>query len=213
MIVDLRTSIAVLGETKVITRDQAHTAFNQPASTDHVMIRYFEDSVRKCADTNQSGKSDYYLVYQLPLSLREQRHIIGVDRNSQPCFYNNKWWLGDKYEDGWAKSQPHAGYVLIDMKGRFNATSWNDQNIRIAEMGEQYERADERVFSQALISIFKTHGQRLHQWTYHWGRIKDSDGYRVCVGFFESGGLNVNDDHPSNDDGNLFACVSRKFDF
>jgi hypothetical protein len=176
------------------------------------MIRYFEDTFRKCAEMNQSGQSDYYLIYQLPLSFREQRDIIGVDRNVQPCFFPNEWWLGDKYEDGWAKSPPEAGYVLIDMKGRFNNTSWSDQNIRIAQMGEQYKRADERVFTQALISIFKTYGQRLHTWTYHWGRIKESEGYRVFVGGFDHSGLNVNNSHPSCGDDNLFACVSRKFD-
>lgn len=210
---DLRTSIAVLGDTKVITRDQAHIAFNQPESNDQVMIRYFEDTVRKCAVMNRKG-ADWRLLYGLPLSFRDQHDIIGVDRDNQPCFNDayEDWWLSDK-EAVWAKSQPEAGYVLIDMKGRFNRTNWNDQNTRISEMGDAYERADERVLSQALISTFKTHGQRLHEVTYHWGRIEDSDGFRVCVGGFSSGGLGVNDVRPSGGFGGLFACVSHKFDF
>lgn len=217
IIVDLRTSIAVLGETKVITRDQAHTAFNQPESNDHVMIRYFEDSVRKCAEMNAMGQ-DFRLVYGLPLSFREQRQIIGVNPNRQPCFNSDDhWWLGYK-EDAWAKSQPEAGYYLIDFKGQFNRTNWNDQNDRIIEMGEQYERADERVFSQSLISIFKTHGQRLHKETCHWGLLEDSKGYRVCAGFFGFYGLWVVSGHPSRASDSigrdsLLVCVSLKFDF
>src|SRR5690606_11996359 len=113
-----------------------------------------------------------------PLSLREQRDIIGVNTDSQPYFFKNDWWLGEA-EDTWAKSQPEAGYYLIDFKGRFKSSNWNDQNARIADMGAQFERADERVFAQALVSIFKTHGERLHTGTVHWGRIEDSDGDRV----------------------------------
>jgi hypothetical protein len=78
--------------------------------------------------------------------LRQQRKIIGVDLDSQPRFGDHTWWL-NKADDPWAKSQPEAGYYLVDFRGRFNRTNWNDQNSRITEMGEQYERADERVFS------------------------------------------------------------------
>lgn len=212
---DIDGVITILGADKVVTAQQAYEAFNRAYLADQAVeaishsIRYTEETLRECAVLNRSGQSDWRMVYALPLSLRQQREVIGVDRESQPCFYNNDWWLGEA-EDAWAKSQPEAGYYLIDMKGRFNRTNWNDQNTRIAEMGEQYERADERVFAQALVSIFKTHGERLHSGTYHWGRIEDSDGYRVCVGFFAAGGLHVSF-HPSLRRDPLYVCVSRKF--
>lgn len=214
---DIDGVITILGAEKVVTMQQASDAFNFASLAAvakgevAIMIRYTEETLRECAVLNRSGQADWRMIYALPLSLRQQREVIGVDKANQPCFYDNDWWLNDK-EDAWAKFQPEAGYVLIDFKGRFNRTNWNDQNSRISEMGEQYERADERVFAQALVSIFKTHEERLHLGTYHWGRIEDSGGDRVFVGRFASDGLLVYNDHPFLGDGGLFVCVARKFD-
>lgn len=213
---DIDGAITILGESKVVTAQQAYKAFGRTYLADQATeavshsIRYTEETLRECAVLNRSGQADWRLVYGLPFSLRQQREVIGVDTSNQPCFYSNDWWLGDK-EDAWAKSQPEAGYYLIDFKGRFNRTNWNDQNVRISEMGDAYEIADERVFSQALISIFKTHEERLHTGTYHWGRIEDSVGDRVFVGGFDYGGLRVYGVRPSGDGGDLCVCVARKF--
>jgi len=214
---DIDDVVTILGADKVVTMQQAVGAFNfeslAAAAKGEVdtSIRYNMETLRECAVLNRYNQRDWRMVYGLPLSLREQRENGGTDRENQSFFYDSDWWLGDK-EDGRAKSQPEAGYYLIDFKRRFEGTNWNDQNTRITEMGDAYERADVRVFAQALISIFKTHGERLHSGTYHGGRIKDSDGYLV-VGFFDSDGISVHSFRPSGVAVYLVVCVARKFDF
>ena len=96
------------------------------------------------------------------------------------------------------------------MTPRWNLTNWKGQGDNITALGDDYERADERVFSQAVLAHQKATSQRLFDNVYHWGRILDSDRTRVCVGL-GSGGLDVDDDRPS-DGGidNLCVCVARK---
>ena len=96
------------------------------------------------------------------------------------------------------------------MTPRWNLTNWQGQDDNITALGEDYERADERVFSQAVLAHQKATSQRLFDNVYHWGRILDSVGSRVCVGL-DSGGLYVSGDLPSygaRDD--LYVCVARK---
>lgn len=207
-------AMAILGSKKVITAVQAHQTFRITLSLPHnpVWTRYTEQTLRECAVLNKSGQSDWRLVYGLPLSLREQRKIIGTDTNIKPCFYSNDWWMDEK-EDTWAKSTPTAGYYLIDFKGRFNNNTWLGQENQIAQLGDAFERTDERVFTQALIALNKILDPRLYAETNHWGRIEDSVGHRItvgnvypgCFGFFSEPVLNYTD--------RMFVCVSRKFDF
>ena len=207
--------IGILGENKVITAQQAYTAFKRTFVADQAvdavrhLIRYSEETLRECAVLNRFGDRDWRLVYGIPFSLRQQREIVGVDMTNQPCFYDNDWWLDERQEE-WATSQPTAGYYLIDFKCRFEHTHWLDQENRIFEMGDVYERADERVFSQALISIFQTHNERLHERTYHWGRMETVDRVRVFVGHFGSTGIEVTGGSTTSD--NNGCCIARKFE-
>ncbi len=210
----LESAVLYLGRQKIITTDDVCLAFAQPSVSNgtEMSIRYTEDTLQRCAKLNQAREADWRLISALSLSLRDQRRILGTDRNNQPCFYNHDWWMSES-EDSWANSQPKSGYYLIDLTPRFYHTSWYGQKTKIAEMGSGFKRVDERVFSQALISIFKTHGERLHAGAYHWGRAKDSFGYRIYVGHFNSGGLFVGHGHPLGEDYGQFVCVGLKTEF
>jgi len=208
-------ALIALGDRRLVTYEQVCEAFGRDKGDAVPPIRYTKETLGKCAVLNRSSRAGWRMVYALPLSFREQRDITGVDCQNLPYFDDtdgNDWWL-DSMEDEWAKSQPEAGYYLIDFRGRFNRTSWNEQNERIAKMGGQFERADERVFSQALVSIFKTHKEQLCLGTRHWGRIADTFGYRVSVGFSTLGGLRIDGNHPFYSDDDRFVCISRKWDF
>lgn len=215
---DINSAITILSAGNVVTVQKISEVFNHASLTSQITdeidttVRYTEESLRECANLNRLGDTDWRLVYGLPLSLRQQREIIGTEPKSQTCFfYEIDWWLGEA-ENSWANSKPVAGYYLIDFKGRFNKhpTNWENQGLRISRMGGAYTRADERVYLQALISMFKPGGKRLY--AYHWGRIKDSKGYRVSVGIFGSGGLLVGNENPESFNG-LDACVALKFQF
>jgi hypothetical protein len=216
---DIDHVIAILDAGKVVTYEQACEAFGRDKN-DFPVIRYTEETLRECATQNHSGQADWRFVYVHSLSLREQRKFIGTNLQNQPCFHNDSmffggdWWVGPDWydpENKWATSQPEAGYYLIDMQGRFNSTNWHDQDVLISKMGDVYERADERVLSQALISIFKIYGERLHTGTYHWGWMEDSGGFRVWVGYFVADGLHIGHMHPDDVSEHLFVCVVRKF--
>lgn len=212
--IDLERAIGILGSDRVVTAEQACAAFNQPVPEGDIPIRYYSETLYAAAQQNSQGFTDWRLVYIMPLSIREQRDIIGD--SDQPRFYDQDWYQ-NKSEDGWANDKPVEGYQLIDFKGRFGETKWADQDTEIAKLGSIYERADEFAVSQAVISNFKASGdkeERLLEDVYHWGRREGSDGYRVHVGDFDSDGLGVSCGNPSWDDvGRLVVCVGRKFDY
>lgn len=214
-------AISILGGDKVVTCKQALEAFEFDRKNlgdsyrSQVLVPYDNETLRDFAILNKYGYADWRLVFGLPLSFREQHDIIGTTPKSQPYFaIDNDWWLNE-CEGVWAESQPEAGYYLIDFLARFSRDTWEDQDIKIVEMGPNFERADERVFSQALISIFKTRGgERLHPETFHWGRIKTSDGGLVLVnGFNPECGLGIIRLPQFVSTCSAVVCVSRKSDF
>ena len=210
--VTLARAINILDAAKVVTSDQAAKAQGKLPAAVTPLIRYTEATLRECAKTNKQGLTDWRLVHAYGHSLREQRQLFGTDPNHQPCFYNNSWWMETK-EDSWATQQPEAGYYLIDFKGRWVSTSWQNQENEIARLGyNTYERAHEAVVSEALLSIYQTHQERLLENWYHWGGNLDSDGDPVYVGGFDHDGLDVNGCPPDWGDGSsLRVCLSRKF--
>lgn len=201
-----KTAIAILGAAKVLTRGQAKGEVELP-------IRYSEDTLRACAKENAEQGTDWRLVYLRGNSLRQERERVGTNHKRQPCFYDNTWWLGDK-EDDWATERFESGYYLIDFRGRFGRTSWQNQEESIQALGPEFIRAHEAMVTEASLRIFEAIGERLLPNWYHWGRFLDSYGCRVSVGSFGSGGWVVGSYfyHPGWDDYDyLRVCLSRKF--
>ncbi|HMQ01633.1 MAG TPA: hypothetical protein PKD79_01005, partial [Candidatus Doudnabacteria bacterium] len=169
-----------------------------------------EEVLRKSAQSNREAGTDFRLVYLTGYSLRELRQKIGIDKKSQPCVYNNDWWLKSE-QDGWSNEKPEAGYYLIDFNGRFARTSWDNQEKEIAGL-VNYDRAHEATVAEAIVTIFKITGERLLEGWYHWGRALTAYGLRACVGYFDTDGLNVIGVNPSYDDLDLLrVCLLRKF--
>ena len=204
-------AVSVLGKGKIITLAQATAAWPGVEVPVTVPIRYSAETLQECACENRENGTDWRLVYVHGLSLREQRDQIGTNRNHQPCFYNNDWWLQEK-EGEWANFKPESGYFLIDFNGRFGSTAWKKQEKKIAELGHQFERAHETVVAEAILSVFKTTRERLLESWYHWGKSLASVGRRVVVGCFDRDGLSVYSCHPDWDGrGYLRVCLLRKF--
>ncbi len=205
--------VGVLGLGKVITLAQALSAWPgvEIDVSVTVPIRYSMETLQECARENQEKGTDWRLVYIHGFSLRQQRERLGTNRDHQPCFYDNNWWLQGK-EDKWANFKPESGYYLVDFNGRFGLTSWKKQEKKIAELGDQFERAHETVIAEAVFSIFKITQERLLENWYHWGQALGSAGVRVPVGRFDRGGLIVVGCRPvwCGDDG-LRVCLLRKF--
>ncbi|MBN1326213.1 hypothetical protein JW977_04540 [Candidatus Falkowbacteria bacterium] len=204
-------AINILGTNKVITAEATAKAWGMEAPKS-AAIRYSEEILCECANENQSGKSDWRLVYINGLSLREQREKRGTDKTKQPCFYNNDWWL-QKPEDSWATKKPEAGYYLINFCGQFASMNWQAQEAEIAKLGSGYERCHETIFAEAILTIYMVNnGERIAENWYHWSALASSGGYRVVVGFFDSNGLGVGGFQASSV-GHFRVALARKFAF
>jgi hypothetical protein len=177
-----------------------------------IQIRYNEETLRESIQANQNGEQ-WALAFYSGMSLRQMRDKKGTNRNNQPCFYNNDWWLQGS-EDSWATRNLEPGYYLLNFNGKFASKKWADQESLTTALGPMYERAHENVVSEAAISNFGVHnGERLLENWYHWGKETDSGGGRVFVGGFDSDGFRVSRFSPGDSNDRLRVVVFRKFDF
>lgn len=223
--VTIDKAISIIGVNRVITAAQARKVFNLDDDTPSLFetsVSYTEETLSECATENERKEARWRLVYTLPLSFREQYDRIGTDKDrrgelyfSAPTDYivGHCWWLGES-EASWVGSKPLAGYHLIDMQGVLQSrTNWHQKTDAIALLGEQFECVDERVFLQALASLFKIHpGEWAHVSRWHWGRLETSSGERVYVGLNGDGQLTVNSSDPSIPTEIIGMHTTRKFE-
>ncbi len=210
----LARALTILGVSKMLTDEESAKAWG--VSKVSPTIRYTEHALRAAANANACSEADWRLVYVNGFSLREQRHLLGTDPKQQPCFDQSYTWLLSKERDVWAAVSRPAGYYLIDFHGRFDSISWIDQELLIEQFGNDFsfERADETIVSEAVLTIFKVTGERLMENWRHWGRTLDHDRERVYVGEFDHAGWHVFTCHPGeHTHGDLRVCLSRKFSF
>lgn len=207
-------AMKILGSHRVFTPERVAEALNplrkraglpELVPPQGVAVPYSDEVLKAHA----GGK--WLLVYSYGLSLREQRQMVGVDPNQQPCFHKDStWWLNAK-EDGWATKGVNPGWYLVSTEGRFGGQTWNQQEQSIREFGESYERADEYLMGEACLSAYLiNNGERLLENFYHWGKSLGSFGYRVGVGYFGRCGLYVGLWVDYSDD-SLRVCLFRKF--
>lgn len=202
-------ALNILGAGKVVTAEQSGKTWGYEAPA-NAPIRYSEEVLRQCAQSNKEAGTDFRLVYLTGLSLRELLQKIGTDKKSQPCVFHSDWWLRSE-QDGWANEKPEAGYYLIDFNGRFAKTSWYNQEKEIAKF-ENYYRAHEAKVAEAIVMIFKVTGERPLEGWYHWGHSLTAEGYRVCVGVFDADGVDITAHAPPHDNNPYMrVCLLRKF--
>jgi hypothetical protein len=205
---DIAGTLELLGQNSVITLEQNALTFNRPPAKGQIVVGPSMEQIQQCAAQNKAGKHNWFLNYAADLSLVDQHAILGTSQH--PRFYPGVDWFLQSEQKDWAPAKPEAGYYLLDMTPRWNRTNWEQQGRNIAALGPDFERADERVFSQAVLAHQKATGQRLFNDQWHWGRILDSYGSRVCVGL-NSGGLDVVGARPSfGGRGGLYVGVARK---
>lgn len=200
----------ILGRSKVVLAEE--TLYWGREVPKEVPLFFSEDALKKCAEENEQGMADWRLFYAHGLSLRQQREIMGTNIKKQPCFDKSfDWWLQPQ-QDSWATQATLAGYHLIDFKGRWPSTSWDQQDENVSFLGDQYERAHEAVVTEGAFNFFLIHKERLLPNWYHWGRNLSSDGARVYVGFFGQRGWYVYGARPGYVGHDyLRVCLSVKF--
>ncbi len=207
---DINGAIKKLGVIHVVTYRQHLATFGRIWPQDVPVWVPSAEQIAECAEQNAAGTNKWVLGFGSTLSFREQHSILGTDTNHKHNFYPGvDWFLEPEYREV-GDSHPIAGYYLLDMTPRWNYTNWQTQGANITALGEDNERTDERIFSQVVLAHQKATGQRLFNGQRHWGRILDSNRFRVCVRL-NPDGLRVGGGLPSYDDSDdLFVSVARK---
>ena len=178
-----------------------------------IRVRYSEETLRESIQANQNGEQ-WALAYYTGQSIRQMREKRGINRNSQPCFYDKTWWL-ENTENFWTNKKLEPGYYLLNYNGKFANKTWMDQEELITELGPMYERTHEFVVGETILSNFNIYnGECLLEDWYHWGKEETgSHGDCVLIGRFDSNGLEVSYWSPGDLRSPLRVVLFRKFDF
>jgi len=149
------------------------------------------------------SKDTYVLVAVFPLSILEIRGKV-----EHQLFYS--------HEDAWynkqsfAKERGEVTWQLVRKTPVDNSTSKNWQEQQ-ALLGKDDEVPSAQVMVYTIIGHYLATGERLFEHIYVRTSSVDSDGYRVDVGRFDSGGLSVYYRWDGGRDGYLGVSSARKF--
>lgn len=196
---------------KIISHEEVAKLWSVAAPKD-IRIRYSEETLKEVIKANKWGE-DWRLCYYSGQSLRQMREKLGTDNSSQPCFYNNDYWL-DSRQDYWANIGVESGYYLLNFKGKFDGENWDVQERLISELGPVYERCHENIVVEAILSNYRVNnGERLLEDWCHLGKELDSARFRVKVGYFKvKRGFGVYDIAPVKPEF-VRVVILKKFDF
>ena len=186
-------AIRLLGRTKVLTIQDIATEWVE----ENPEMPFDEKIIKQCAEENKSGRTDWRLVYVYGFSFLElYRTYNGYTNNYESIyshinfFHHNLWWAKKEEEmtdwqkqNGWTTKGVDAGYRLLDFRPRFKDMTWEAQEVAIAKLGKQYERAEEQAVAEAILAFFRLRGDILLENTDHVGRNLSHQGARSIVGF------------------------------
>jgi hypothetical protein len=139
-----------------------------------------EAELRECKDI-------HVLVAVFPLSILDNRGKVErkLFYSHEDAWYNNK--------QAFAKDKGEARWQLVRKTPVENSTNktWSDQQALLAK---NEETPTAQIMTYTIIGHFLSTGERLFENVYVRCSDLDSDGRRVDVGGFGSGGLDVSDD-------------------
>jgi len=167
-------------------------------------INYSKQDLREANAENLEGR-DWRLVFCGGLSMDGMRKKLLAAEATQPCFFNQKWYLGRK-EAYWFEFSLSPGYYLIDFKERMgDFTHWR-QEESFKLVTDTLERTDPRIFTEAVFTIFQLTNERIAEYWRHWSGLKAASGDFINVGFFYISGWRVYS--TSEEQSNHYLCIS-----
>jgi len=151
----------------------------------------------------QKAKDTHVLVAVFPLSILEVRGKV-----ERKLFFS--------HEDAWynkqsfAKERGEISWQLVRKTPVDNSTSknWEEQ---LALVSEEDEVPTAQVMVYTIIGHYLATGERLFEHVYVRTSSVDSDGRRVRVGYFDSGGLLVRSGWDGGRDDVIGVSSARKF--
>jgi len=146
-------------------------------------------------------KNTHVLVAVFPLSILEIRGKV-----DSKLFYDQSWYNKESF----AKERGEVNWQLVRKTPVDNSTSknWTEQQ---SLLGKDDKVPTAQVMVYTIIGQYLATGERLFEHIYVRISSVDSDGRRVDVGFFGSGGLDVDSYWGGFRDGDLGVSSARKF--
>lgn len=129
-----------------------------------------------------ASKDTHVLVAVFPLSLLDVRGKVA----DKSLFYSQDWYNRQAF----AKERGEVGWQLVRKTPIADSTNktWNEQQ---ALLSSDEETPTAQVMVYTIIGHYLATGERLFENIYVRTSSLDSDGFRVDVGVFDAGGLDV----------------------
>jgi len=149
----------------------------------------------------EQSKDTHVLVAVFPLSVLEIRGKV-----ESKLFYDQSWYNKESF----AKERGEVTWQLVRKTEVANSTSKNWQEQQ-ALLSKDDEVPSAQVMVYTIIGHYLTTGERLFEHIYVRTFSVGSNGSRVVVGLFGSGGLSVNDYWDDDRYDSLGVSFARKF--
>lgn len=218
-------AINILGKKRIISTREACGYWKKKMRVYETFsaeeISYSDKTLREAARQNKEGKASWDLIYIIGITLPEQRALLGIDPQSQPCFRPGYDWFLDETEKFWAEKETTKGdYYLINFKDfGTHGLTYPEQLKKVEELGPGYEVVDPHMLAESLISIRNHTNENIANFWTHRSSVVNSKNEYVCVGDFSSGtenhfgtGLKVESESSDCRHGSCRMVVYKKHD-
>ena len=162
----LRSIRHCIGAQNFISAEDVRLTWSQsiPKQNGREVVRYKEGTIASCKRENIAGSARWYLVYCLPLTIRE---LYGIRAKQTDCVESTSGILTfserispsyflDDYCVDWENSRPLEGYTFINLKPLFDkGIPWTKQTEFIKQKGVPYTRANLSLYFQTLSALFR----------------------------------------------------------
>lgn len=214
---DEKEALEILGEREVVTVSQAGRAWSHDFSIGG-LLPYRTETLLKCAAQNLENQHHWMLINVIGFSFWEQRLRMGTNRNRPPYFVAfpcPDFYPAPNDSTEWRTAKHASGYRLINFYPWIvhNGIGRKDLEQVLRHMDKRFEAAPVSLISEALFSVFLTHGTvPLHQTfgdlSRHVGVGQGPDGGQLWVGSMTpDGGVTLDQRWGDNPRGGI--CVIR----
>lgn len=166
--VDLKTAIEILGAKNVVTVHQAYIAWGISSFGSPNDVPYSEAQLRRVADSNRKGETQFHLVYVTGQSLRTMVEKSGITFIRVPEDGSTVFRDKDKLDPNSINDpdlQSSEGYYLVDLAPKQISL----EGYSRYSTGNEVVIPRDEVHVEAILSVFKVHDKNTGNNLFHQG--------------------------------------------
>lgn len=184
-------ALNILGPERILEKSKVHKLWEKLYEPYENMfeeeILYSDKTLHEAARQNKEKEASWYLIYIMGITLPEQRKLLGIEPQSQPCFRSGYDWFLEEKEGFWANKKPTKTqtHYLINFKD-FGTCGlpYPEQLKKVEELGPGYDVIDPHILAESIISIRKNTNEGIANFWTHRSSVLNSKNEHVCVGDF-----------------------------